>query len=290
MAVPAHDGDEVANFAIQHARVFPVHWHVLDELERARVGFVVFQQIGGHLQRTVDHHIQRQLLGPGGGDAVGGACLHAEDAGGVVHGAGQQSGEGEVGFMLRWIAGLAPGAELHAACAFAGDPVGIGAAQAGVLDRLMRIDRDMAFGGFGHHLLVMACHVLAFMPGVVQLAVTADHLGLSGIGHVAGLDCIDAQLLVQIETRFQLRFVVCGVTRGFVVADQAHVLRLGVGREFLDVEIGVGLGEAELLAIAEPVTIPAHVPAFHQYAVQTIFGREVDVLDHVLIGGTVLRP
>ena len=40
---------------------------------------------------------------------------------------------------------------------------------------------------------------------------------------------------------------------------------------------GYGLGEAEILAVREPVAIPALVPAFDQHAAKAVWRREVDV-------------
>lgn len=104
-------------------------------------------------------------------------------------------------------------------------------------------------------------HVLAFMPAVVDLAVAADHPGLAGTGYVAGLDRVDAELFVQGERRIDLAFVVRGVGRGLVVGDQVDALGPGVSGQLDQVVVGVGLAEIEVLAVAEPVAVPADVPA-----------------------------
>ena len=126
--------------------------------------------------------------------------------------------------MLRRIAGLAPGAELHAACAFAGDPVGIGATQAAVLDRLVRIDGDVALGRFGHHFQMVARHVLAFMPRVVALAIGAGDLGLAGVGHIPCLHRRHAHALVEVERIAHLFFVVGRVAGCLMMANQHDAL------------------------------------------------------------------
>src|SRR5690606_20927899 len=104
----------------------------------------------------------------------------------VVHRPGQQAGEYQGGLVSGRIARIAPGAVLHAARAFAGEPVRIGAAQPRVLHRLVRIDRDPAPGRRLHHALVVVHHVLAFVPGEDEVAVGVAHLGLARVGDVAG--------------------------------------------------------------------------------------------------------
>ena len=60
----------------------------------------------------------------------------------------------------------APGLIFHAPRAFAAYPVGIGAAQTGILDRLVRINGDtMARGGLDHFQM-MARHFLPVMPAI----------------------------------------------------------------------------------------------------------------------------
>ena len=183
--------------------------------------------------------------------------------------------------MLGRIAWVAPGIEFLAARAFARDPVGVGAAQAGVLDRFMRVDGDVALRGLLHHLQMMVHHVLAFMPAKAHHAIGAGHTGLAGFVDVAGLHRAHAQLGVHVERGLKLAFVVGGVGAGLVVADQLHALGLAVGADALDVEIGVGLGEAELVAVGHPVAVPALVPAFDQHPAETVLRGEVDVLDGI---------
>ncbi|KAG0927679.1 hypothetical protein G6F31_017969 [Rhizopus arrhizus] len=127
VAVAAHDRHVVAHFAIEHAALLPVHRHVFDEAERLAVLQVVLGQVGGHLDRAVQHHVQRQLPRQRAGNGLAVAALQAEDAGGVVHRPGQHAGEHQVDLMLGRVRWLAPGVVLHAARAFARDPVRVGA-------------------------------------------------------------------------------------------------------------------------------------------------------------------
>ena len=54
--------------------------------------------------------------------------------------------------------------------------------------------------------------------------------------------------------------------------------RLRVRGQAHQVEVGNGLGEAEFIAVAEPVAVPALVPAFDEDAAKTVPGGEVDIL------------
>ncbi len=73
------------------------------------------------------------------------------------------------------------------------------------------------------------------------------------------------------------------------MADQPHALLLRVRRERHDIEVRIRLGEAELVALGEPVAIPALVPAFDQHAAETMFRREVDVALRFGRGRAVFR-
>lgn len=70
------------------------------------------------------------------------------------------------------VGGHAPGVEFHPPRAFTRDPVGIGPPEAGFLDRLVRIDRDVTLGRLGHKLEVMALHHLT-SGAIARLAASA---------------------------------------------------------------------------------------------------------------------
>ena len=43
------NGHKIPNFAVQHARVLPIGWHVADELHGFRIFCVIFGRVGHHL-------------------------------------------------------------------------------------------------------------------------------------------------------------------------------------------------------------------------------------------------
>ena len=53
----------------------------------------------------------------------------------------------------------------------------------------------------------MAGHHLAVMPFEVDPAVLAHRLDTAGVGDVAGLYAVDAEALIKVERRRELRFV-----------------------------------------------------------------------------------
>ena len=73
-----------------------------------------------------------------------------------------------------------------------------------------------------------------------------------------------------------------------MVADDAHALFFGITRHLHDIEIGIGGGEIELAAVAEPGAVPAQVPAFDQDPAKAVFGGEIDVPLGVFRGRAVL--
>ena len=286
MAILARDRHVVADLAVEHARIVPIHGDVLDEAERLAVPFVMFRQVGGHLDRAVDGHVQRQLAGEGAGDRLAAASLQAEDAGGVVHRPGQQPREHQVDLVRGRIGRLPPGVVLHAARALAREPIRIGPAQAGVLDRFVRIDRQVPPGRFLHHLQVVARHELPVVPLAPQRAAgRVAPVDLAVVADVAGLEGVHAEPRVQVERGIKLVLVVLDGAPGLVVADQVHAFLRGVGAQGLDVEIRRGPGEVEGITVADPVAIPARIPAFHQHPAETMGGREVDVALGVGGGG-----
>ena len=111
-------------------------------------------------------------------------------------------------------------------------PIGVGAGQAGGLDRLLLGDRDVALGGLGHDQHMMPRHHLALVPFEVNLAVSATRLHPARVGHVTGLDRVDPEFLVEVETRAHLLLIMGDAGRRLVVADDMHTLGLGVSGAF----------------------------------------------------------
>ena len=79
------------------------------------------------------------------------------------------------------------------------------------------------------------------------------------------------------------------------MADQMHAFGQAIARDFLDIEIGIGFGKAEVRSIAEPVAVPTLVPAFDQDAAKAVLGGEIDIVLGMLrrravIGAAVPRP
>src|SRR5690606_31137669 len=237
---------------------------------------------------AVDDDVERQLLGPGGGDALGHAGLHAEDAWRVVHRPGQVAGEDQVGLVLGRIGRLAPGGVLHAARALAADGVGIGPAQARVLDGLVGVDRHLVFRRRLDDVEMVAGHVLALVPGQGRAPVAGRDARAAGVGDIAGLHRMPAEALHLGEGGVQLLLVVEGVAAGFVVADDLDALLAGVSRDALDIEVRVGFGEAVAPAGAEPLAVPADVPALDEHSAEAVLGGEVDVAHGVFGGRAVL--
>ena len=69
--------------------------------------------------------------------------------------------------------------------------------------------------------------------------------------------------------------------------DQLDAFRGGIFAEALDIVIGIGLGEAEDVAIVEPFAVPALVPAFDEDAGEAVLGGEVDIALGLFGGGAV---
>ena len=206
-------------------------------------------------------------------------AFQAQHAGGEVHRPRQHAGIDQRRFMVRPVGEGAPGIIFHAARAFPPDPVGVGAAQARILDRLMRVHRDMVAGGGLHHFQMMLRHALAVMPFHPPLSRRiARRDDPAGVGDVAGLDHIDAQAAIKRHRVVQLRLIIGDIAARFMMADQADALLSRIGGQARQVEIRRWLGEAEIVAMAEPFAVPALVPAFDQYAAEAMLRREVDIL------------
>ena len=166
----------------------------------------------------------------------------------------------------------APGVELVAAGRFAGQPVGVGAVQAGGAHGLVHVHHDVVVGR-----VLGGAHVVVHHPlAVVVLAARDD------AAHVAGFHGVVAVRLHEAVGGVQAALVVGDRAAGFVVHDELHALAGGVALQLVHVEVGVGRHEVEhfFLPVAGPV-FPAHVPAFHQHALDVVLGGEVDVALHV---------
>lgn len=118
--------------------------------------------------------------------------------------------------------------------------------------------------GRGHldHVKVVAHHVLPGKP--FAPAVLVDDV--AAMADVSGLDDGYAVLLVDPHRVFQLRLVVRNRAGGLVVADEFHADPPPVGNDRVHVEVRIGPGEAELVAVLGPVPFPSQVPALRQHA------------------------
>ena len=128
------------------------------------------------------------------------------------------------------------------------------------------------------------------MPLAQLRAVRVDALDLSGIGNIAGLDHHLAVVGGELERLVELRFVMARRAAGFMVPDQPHALLFGIGGEHLGVEVFGRLREIHVVAVAEPVPVPADVPAFDQHVRNFVGGGEIDVLLDVDVSRAVLGP
>ena len=251
----------------------------------------MLRQVGGHLDRAVQRHVQRQLPRDRAADLLPVLAGQADHAGRVVHRARQQARVDQGDFVLRRIRRIAPGVELLPARAFARNPVRPGAAQAGVLDRFVRVDRDAVLRRRFQHPQVVAAHPLTFVPFADhRIACGVLPFDLPGIADVAGLHRIDSEPVEQCEGFVHLPLVVADRAAGLVVPDQVHALRFRVGGQALQVVVLGRLAEIEVPAVGEPVAVPADVPAFDQHAAKPVLGGEVDVAPGVRGGRAVLRP
>ena len=72
-----------------------------------------------------------------------------------------------------------------------------------------------------------------------------------------------------------------------MVADQGHTLLAGIVGDLLYVEVGIGLGEIEVL-ICGPVTFPTDVPTLDKHAGNAVLSGKVDIfLDMGGVGSVV---
>ena len=250
---------------------------------------VISEHIGGHLQRTVEHHPQRQLVRHGAVHAAHHARLllpvprhvraalrvgHVHDAGRVVHGASQPARKRQQRRVPRRIA-VAPRLPLLAAHALARHQVRPGAAQARGLDALVHVEHDPMLRGQLRHALEVAHHVL---PEMV----------LTGRTHrpgIARLHHADAQRAAPREGLRHHRLVVRHVAAGLVVTDQLHAAFARMGRHALQVQVGRGRHLVEA-GIGAPA-VPARVPAFEQHRVHAGIGRGIDAGQRACGGGAV---
>ena len=127
------------------------------------------------------------------------------------------------------------------------------------------------------------------MPGEAHLAVLGSHPRSGGVGDIPCLYGPNAKPFVEVEGFVHLRLVVGGVGGGLMMTDDPHAALAGVGRHAFEVKIRIRLREAEILAIAEPVGVPANVPAFDENAGETVAGRKIDVAKGCFGGRSVAR-
>ena len=175
--------------------------------------------------------------------------------------------------MLGRIGRIAPGVEFLTARALAAHPIGPGAAQPGVLHRLVRVDRAAMVRGALHDVEVVTYHILTREP----LHLASPILDRPAVTDIAGLDQRHAMIGVEFERGVQLPRIVFDPAAGFVMADQLDPLRLAVAHDLRQIEIGIGASETELVAIGDPVT----VPSLDEHALEAVFGSEVYVSLHV---------
>ncbi len=185
--------------------------------------------------------------------------------------------------MLRRIGRATPGIELLAARSFAAQHVRPGAAQARVLDRLMRVDGDLVSGsGLGHELFVPHA-ILAGKPFVAHGTVFERTLDRAVVTHIAGLDRSDALRGVERERIFELTLVVLDCAGSLMMSDQSDSVLARIRRELRQIEVRTGLREAEVAAVGDPVSVPAEIPAFHEYADEPIARGEIDISPDIVI-------
>lgn len=259
-----------------HHGTFPGGGAGGDEGKWFGVLLVVLYFIGCHLQGTVQHEEQSQLLGKCGmypclGDY---GVFEAERAGSEIHGSGQSAGEGDDGGMGgRVSAVFVPGIPFLSAYAFLGHEVGEGALQAGGHYGFVVVYHDVAGGGEFNHFPVVAHAELA----AVAFRTVQEFADITGFYNLY------AVIFIEVEGGFQLVFVVGYPAVGFVVADEEDAFGSGIVGDAFQVEVRIRFGEAEA------VGIPTLVPAFHQHSLETVPGGKVYMAQYVGGGGTVAR-
>ena len=82
--------------------------------------------------------------------------------------------------------------------------------------------------------------------GMMELAATVNlHHGAS----IAGLDIMDTVGGVIIVGGFKLFFIIVDETNGFVMTDKLDTMVLGIGGDFLEIEIWRGNGKLVINAV-----------------------------------------
>ena len=120
----AGNGDVCARFGFQVVGLVPVDGYVFDKLEGVHESFVVFGDVGCHLQWAVHGDIQCQLASDGGAYLRVVCRIHLvavrfEDAWCVVHRSAHQTGERQDGGVIYLVA--AEGFIFGSACGFVAD-------------------------------------------------------------------------------------------------------------------------------------------------------------------------
>ena len=254
----------------------------INELEGVDVALIVLGHIGGHLYGRVEGNVEGQLVGQGA-VALGGlfwnesAEVHTEEAGGEVHRATLQAGEGENGY----VAGVCTTkcVVLCAASRLVADKVGPRAADTRGAHSLVGIDHNLVLGGLLEGILVVVVHHLT----IVVLATGHD------VAHVATLHGIVAIVHHKLVGLVHTSLIVAYAGGGLVVHHQPHTPLVCILLQGGQVEVGIGGYKVKhiVFVLARPI-FPADVPTLHEELVEAApLGCEVDVAFHVLVVGTV---
>ncbi len=134
----------------------------------------------------------------------------------------------------------------------------------------MVVDIDVIAGSSLDHLAVVADAVLA---AVILFAVHEQV-------DITCLDIVNAIVIIELERRVELVFVVSGPRCSLMMAYESHTLFGGIVCNFLDIEIGIRLGEVKVI-VGRPVTFPTDIPALDEDAGDAVLGSEVNVLFNI---------
>src|SRR3546814_11900752 len=74
------------------------------------------------------------------------------------------------------------------------------------------------------------------------------------------------------ERLVELAFVMADGAAGFVVSDQVDALRRGVSGEPVGIEIGGRCRDVDIVAVAQPVAVPARIPRSEERRVGEVCG------------------
>ena len=230
---------------IEYFGLFPVRRNILDELER----FGIRPRSFSEGQRPFEAGCRARRRGQavwarGGADAIVWLFFFEqkiEDTRRKVHRTGQHAGKRNNRRVVWRVSPIAaPCIVFLPAGTFAGHHVRVGPTDAGRFDRLVNVQHHVVLCRSFDDLAIMTDHVLAVVPFVMDFAVVAGSFDCGSVPHVAGLHCLDSELLTQGICIVELAFVVFDSRACFMMPDESDAFFLCVVCKELQIVIRVG--------------------------------------------------